>query len=807
MFASKNELFTRPSGSYQISRSVRLRSSASAYFNRATATTGNQQKLTWSGWVKRGSLSSSTTFTLFANAAASPDYISFSNDVLRISFVGGTIVITTNAVYRDPSAWYHVVMAIDTTQATAANRVLLWVNGVAVTSFSAAAYPSLNANTSFNLSGTGMIIGQVASSSYYDGYMAEINYIDGTALTPSSFGSTNAITGVWQPAKYTGTYGTNGYYLNFSDNSASTAATIGKDYSGNANNWTPNNISVTAGVTYDSMLDVPTPYFDGGNGRGNYAVLNPLNKLQSGTTTVISDGNLNITSTTAADYGFALSTMSASTKVYWESVITSSSAGNGSYIGASLATGTLAGANNCYYTMSGVIYLNAVSQGTFATIAVNDIIGNIYDPSTGTLTFYKNNTLILAVSTGWTGSDVFPFLGDASSNVVALTINFGQRPFTYTPPSGYVALNTQNLPTPTISNGANYMAVTTYTGNGGTQSVVNTGNVIGTAPYSNNPAGVIFQPDWVWNKSRSSITSHNLTDSVRGVQKSLFSNTTAAELSACELTAFNSNGFTLVRDASRAEQNESASTYVSWQWKAGAGTTSNITVGQYSTGPNVPSIASTVSVGATQGFSVVTYTGTGANATVGHGLGVAPVMIIAKSRGSAGTNWGVWHTSLTAYSYFLLLNTTAVQATAANTLQALPTSTVVSVGSSSIFNDASTMVMYCFSAVAGYSKFGSYTGNASTDGPFVFLGFRPRFIMIKNSSTTGSWTMVDTSRDTYNLSTKGLYADLSIAEDTSRAIDILSNGFKLRSATANNSADTFIYMAVAENPFKLSLAR
>jgi hypothetical protein len=206
---------------------------------------------------------------------------------------------------------------------------------------------------------------------------------------------------------------------------------------------------------------------------------------------------------------------------------------------------------------------------------------------------------------------------------------------------------------------------------------------------------------------------------------------------------------------------------------------------------------------------VVTYTGTGANATVGHGLGVAPSLIIAKSRGAA-TNWGVWHTSLTASSYFLLLNTTAAQATAANSLQALPTSTLVSLGASSIFNDASTMVMYCWTPIAGYSAFGSYTGNGSTDGPFVYTGFRPKWVMVKATSTTENWAITDSARSSFNAANALLRADESSAETTgAMTMDFNSNGFKMRTtdSKSNGSGVTYIYIAFAENPFKNALAR
>ena len=260
MFAAKGELFTRPSG-YQISRSVRLRSSATAYFNRTQGTPTNGYIWTWSGWVKRGSLGSSQM--LFSGGASAYAGIQvLGTDVLEIFRWSGsayTFQINTTQVFRDPSAWYHIVVAVDGTQATAANRVKLYVNGVQVTSFTTANYPAQNTQYEINQNATAAYISRAPSpaTQYFDGYLTETNFVDGQALTSSSFGEYDTITGVWKPKKYTGTYGTNGFYLNFSDNSASTAATIGKDYSGNGNNWTPNNISVTAGVTYDSMIDVP----------------------------------------------------------------------------------------------------------------------------------------------------------------------------------------------------------------------------------------------------------------------------------------------------------------------------------------------------------------------------------------------------------------------------------------------------------------------------------------------------------------------------------------------------------------------
>ena len=335
------------------------------------------------------------------------------------------------------------------------------------------------------------------------------------------------------------------------------------------------------------------------------------------------------------------------------------------------------------------------------------------------------------------------------------------------------------------------MAATLYTGNGSTLSVSNAVN------------GVSMQPDLVWVKGRSVAYSHGLYDSVRGATKRLISNLTNAEDTLSGVTAFNSGGFSLGSDINF---NENAATYVGWQWKGGGTPVSN-TAG---------SITSSVSANTTAGFSVVTYTGTGAvGATVGHGLGVAPSLIIQKPR-SAGTsddNWHVYHSSIGATGA-LSLNTTSGTSTSAvwwnNTA---PTSTVFTVGGSGAAgytnNSGSTYLAYCFAAVAGYSAFGSYTGNGSADGTFVYLGFRPRFILAKASSAVADWVIVDTARDTYNGMQNQLFPNLSNAESTGTVrFDALSNGFKLRVAgDPNNSGVTYIYMAFAETAFKFSNAR
>jgi hypothetical protein len=358
-----------------------------------------------------------------------------------------------------------------------------------------------------------------------------------------------------------------------------------------------------------------------------------------------------------------------------------------------------------------------------------------------------------------------------------------------------------------IPDGRTVMAATTYTGAGGTQSVTNTVN------------GVSFQPDFVWGKARSAAYGSALFDSVRGFgsAKGLVSNLTQAEgtvsaqygyVSTNTSTGFTATGGT---DGSNpnAALNESGVTYVAWQWKAGGTAVSN-TIGSNTT--------AMVSANTTAGFSVVTYTGnyngsTGTG-TVGHGLGVAPSMIIIKNR-NLSIDWAVGHTSI-GWSQGLNLNLTNSAGASAYFNSTAPTSSVFSVGLSNNTNqNGSSMVAYCFAAVAGYSAFGSYTGNSDPNGTFVYLGFRPRFVMVKGLGSGGSgWQMQDSSRNTYNPEDAVLRADLSNQETTAygNVMDFLSNGFKLRVTDTNyNSSSTtygpYIYMAFAENPLKYANAR
>jgi hypothetical protein len=796
-----------------ISRSVRLRASASAKLSRTPATAGNRKTWTWSGWFKRGALSSRQTIFSVYGGLNNNDWIELrldaTTDILTFSGYSADILVT-NQVFRDPSAWYHIVIAMDTTQATSSNRTKIYINGVQVTSFSVAAYPTLNQDTGMNMVAPHRI-GDLAFNDlfYFDGYITETNLIDGQALTPSSFGGTNAVTGVWEPRQYTGTYGTNGFYLNFKDN-ASTAA-LGLDYSGNNNTWTTNNISLTAGSTYDSMLDVPTQWIAYGTDaasvtRGNYCVINGLN---IGGDCTISQANLTVAYGSNTTRSPMQGTIGMTTgKWYFEAICTASSVSPTSNLFVGIANktmpselGSYTGANASgwgFNSNGGTIYNNGSSTAYGSSASVNDIVGVAFDADTGKLYFSVNGTFqnsgnpVTGTNPAYTVSadTYYPSIGDGSgASTLTASMNFGQRPFAYTPPAGFLSLCTTNLPSPTVLQGDDYFNPVLYTGNGGTQSIT----------------GVGFQPDFVWLKSRSSGSRNNfLFDAVRGTSAALYSNLTTAETTSSGVTAFGSDGFSI---GSNGNGNENTQTYVGWNWKASnAAAVSNL----------AGTITSSVSANTTAGFSIVTYTGTGANATVGHGLGVAPRMVIVKCRNQT-RSWPVYHASIGNTGFVQLQATTAALFTPSLWNNTTPTSTVFSLGSDPETNGSgNTYVAYCFAAVPGYSAFGSYTGNGSTDGTFVYTGFRPAYVMIKRTDSTANWLIGDYKRMGYNggpleSSSSGnnlLQANTSNAE-TGFDIDYLSNGFKLRNVDSylNGNGATFIYMAFAENPFKNALAR
>jgi len=324
----------------------------------------------------------------------------------------------------------------------------------------------------------------------------------------------------------------------------------------------------------------------------------------------------------------------------------------------------------------------------------------------------------------------------------------------------------------TINNGSLFMNPKLYTGNGSTNAIT----------------GVGFQPDFTWIKNRSqSNTNHRLTDAVRGVTKEIYSDLTAAEATNTNgLTAFGSDGFTV---GSNGDYNNNGSAIVSWNWKANGAGSAN-TDG---------SISSTVSANTTSGFSIVSYTGTGANATVGHGLGSLCKFIIIKRLNSTN-DWEIGSTAL-GWDKHLYFNTGAANTSSNRWQSTAPTNSVFYLGAADGNNASSSpLIAYCFAEKQGYSKFGSYTGNGNADGTFVYTGFKPAFVMTKRTDGTGGWFMQDDKRLGYNYANYRLFADDSSAESTASRIDLLSNGFKCRDNDGNGNGFSYIYMAFAEAP-------
>lgn len=803
---------------YQIARSLRFNSADSAYLNRTPASAGNRNRWTVAFWIKPTLQNISNVPTILGVDTSATDAIQFEADYTMNIVAGGVSVLRTSRVFRDPASFMHVVISADTTNATAANKLKVSINGSLETAFSTDTRSSLTTN-SFKINNALIhhIGNNPAVARYLGAYLADFYFIDGQALDPTNFGEFDANTGVWAPKAYTGTYGTNGFWLKFDDNSGVTATTLGKDSSGNGNNWTPNNFSVTAGVGNDSLVDSPTNYGTdtgaGGEVRGNYATLNPL---QMGSPASITNGLIDLAPYTGNTWGTALSTIVVNSgKWYFEATVgsttgasftnvigivlnpsayyTSTDIGTIGYGGAVKSTGLTGYA----LTVAGTTLSTTISNGSVLHCAVDVDAGRVWigvggsyigggNPATNTsptYTFTANSNVALGVST---------FSGLTSAN-------FGQRPFAYTAPSGFKALNTQNLPTPAIGASAGTLAsknmnVVTYTGDG-------------TSPRT--VSGFGFQPDFVWVKNRSISNAHTLHDVLRGAgtNKALYSNATVAETSGDTnlygyLSAFTTDGFSATAGTGATPQsyfNTSGNGYVGWAWKANGAGVSN-TAG---------SISSTVSANTAAGISIVSYTGTGANGTVGHGLGAAPRLILIKSRSAASTNWNSYHASIGAGSTIVLNLTIAATAGSQFFNNTAPTSTVFSVGTDGSINPSgATQIAYCFAEVAGFSKFGSYVGNGSADGPFVYCGFRPRWIMYKASSGTSDWVVIDTTRDDFNVADSYLLPNSSAAEATSAIYDVLSNGFKCRSATfANTSAVTYIFAAFAEAPFNYARAR
>ena len=769
--------------------SLRFNDNDSAYLSWTPASAGNRKTWTWSGWVKRGNLGSIQGMFLAANPNNNNQLRFLFNSLDSISLYNSASAsinasVTTVALFRDPSAWYHIVLSVDTTQATSADRIKIYVNGVQA-QLTVATAPSLNLDMQVNAAALHKIgQGDFTSIRYLDGYLSNVHFIDGTALDADSFGETKS--GVWIPKAYTGSYGTNGFHLPLDADA--------DDVSGNGNDWTENNLAAT-----DYVLDSPT---------NNFSTMNPLDNELNAT---LSQGNLRVIGTSNEKLIFSTFGVTSG-KWYFECNIeeqelrgvlgiTDDKGNDGNEYGDNYASVSLYFGNlNTSATDSGENFSRGCQDGDVVSVALDADNGQVWIKLNSAI-----DTSGAAFATGLPTDKTYRVMyQDSYTTNTKAVLNFGQDSsfagnktaqgntdangigdFYYTPPSGYLALCTANLPEPAISpaddaSPQDHFNTVLYTGDGtATQAIT----------------GVGFEPDLTWIKVRSTTGSNWLTDAIRGETKILASNLTNAEQTVANtLKSFDSDGFTV---GDNAEFGGSGRTFAAWNWKANGSGVSN-TDG---------SITSTVSANTDAGFSIVSYTGNGVSlSTVGHGLSQAPELYFYKRR----DNVGDWLTQTTAidgnvwYGYLDKTNSFV------STTDPVPSSSVLTLGTSSNYNaSASTYIAYCFHSVEGFSKFGSYTGNGSTDGPFVYTGFKPAFVMVKVTNVTDSWFINDDKRDAYNLVDAQLFADRSDAEANSRGLDFVSNGFKIRdnSTSHNNSGNTYIYMAFAENPFKYSTAR
>ena len=768
------------SGGIAVDNSAIFNEPDDEYFTRTPSSASNQKTWTFSTWIKRGNLGSDQRIFTATNNGC--ELFFDANDKLNsYQYTSGSYVwnyITTQE-FRDPHAWFHLVVRIDTTQASSGDRVRLYVNGEQITAFDTSTAPSQDA-TGFVNSTVAHYIGRYSGSNsmHYDGYLAETVLIDGSSLAPTSFGETDS-NGVWRPVSVSGlTFGTNGFYLNF----ASSGADLGDDASGNSNDFTNTNSVTQSG-------DSPTT---------NHCGWSPLTMdLNASSSLALSSGNLVVSNTASEDTNVHGSFGLSAGKWYFEVTVDTI---NEIFLGVSDATiasnanaKTEAGAfvldlknANKYNNDGGSSYGSAFTNGDVANVALDLDNGKIWIGKDGT---YPNSgnpaTGSNEMYSGISGT-FFPFLSTQGGGTKQGTTNFGQSSFTTSAPTGFEPLNTAKLyenAAPTIEDGSAYHQTSIWQGNTTARKITQDGNST-------------FKPDFLWCKNRDNAGySFRLFDAVRGNSKLVqLGGTAGLDAESTDTngqTDFEVDGFDI---GNGVHLNDSGDNIVGWQWLAGNGTST----------PSGGSVSSTVSVNQTAGFSIVSWTGTGANATVAHGLGATPQVVIVKNR-SVSSGWYVGHASA-GFNYELRLDENGVRAGSATLFnETNPTSTVFTVGTAAGTNGSTNnMIAYCWAEKEGYSKFGSYVGNGNANGPFVETGFSPSWIMFKRiTGSVASWAIYDNARDSRNAANKMLLPDSAAGDNVGNEMDWLSNGVKIKgtSGAYNGSSNTYIYMAFAEHPF------
>jgi hypothetical protein len=814
------------------------------YLVRDPSSAGNRKTFTFSCWLKRsaiGSQGGTTGNNIFGGDRASgsghSDRIMFGsaddgNDWLETSYHDGSSgLVKTNALYRD-TAWMHIVWVVDTTQSTDTNRVKVYVNGSLVT-FNSPSYPAQDYDTAINNTenqAIGVRAGTLTQQ-HFGGYMAEIILLDGTAVSDaSSFGELDS-NGVWVPVNPSGLdfSGTNSFHLDFKV-APGTGNGAGTDVSGNGNHFTETSITAAQQVT-DTCTD------DADNNIGNYWTLNPL---QSNNT--LTGGNLAFTGASNYSNYSTAPALPMTGKWYWEikavgSAPITSSANWDTYVGVlrtdvAIPSGSQnsnanlwvwgnmakdgSGANGQKHNNSSVSFVPAVNFGnnSIMMIAVDMDNSKIYFGNDGTWAGSADpaagsNPAFTSSDSSFGSHQVMPYQNLYADSA---TYNFGATAFAHTPPTGFKALNTANLPAPTVTDPSKYFQTVIYTGD-----TNNNRNITGFQ----DAAGNNITPDLVWIKGRSNATSHYLQDAVRefGGSKELMTDANSVEGSQATGNGYIGGvvpgGFTAVDGGTNdVYVNENGRTYVTWMWKAGD---SNTSVSESGSGSGAVN-ACTHRANTTSGFSIIKYTGfndtisNGEHTLITHGLGSPPVIMIGKSLDSSqdwfvlpGENGGgTWSTD-----NHMHLNELDGSSGALHVQPAFPSSTAVKIGNDDLVNKANDeFIMYAWIRVPGFVGYGTYTGNSSSDGTYVVVndggsGFRPAWVMIKRIDGADEWVIFDSIRNPYNNAEKYLSASYADEERTNTAakVDLFSNGFRPTVNHARVNTGTYLYLAFAEHPF------
>lgn len=776
-------------GRYNIPYSAMFDPIAGTYFYRNLVGPGTGDtsiyKKTHSFWIKRATIGNQITHVHSAGTTANMWYFGFGATDTFVVYQSLSSTqqynIQTNRQFKDTSEWYHFVIAVDVTQAASADRVKIYVNGVEETSFASNIRAAQNTHCASYMMPTAGTYNYVVGTYYnatldFEGVMSENIVIDGQQLEPTAFGRFDNATGEWVPIEYTGTFGTNGLYNDFSVNTL-----FGTDVSGNSHTLT----DVGFGTDHQ-YLDTPT---------NNFCIMNDLDK--HGLTGLREGGLYANRGGGTGNYSVRGTQIIQGGKWYFETNVQSlgGTIGQAGTVGITAVENSLQ-ADQFNTTNETYSFHHAAStwwkeeNGTGANLSDSNASGIVtntkmciaIDLDNGKMWVRKNNNTWVGggdpaagTSASITGIDTTrhytPFIttyNDSGTNFIMLKANFGQcGGFTYTPPSGFNEIKKNNLDTPEITNPKGFYGQLEWTGDGNDDRSI---------------TGLEFQPDLVWFKNRSTTAWHRMIDSVRGSDLGIYPNDTSVELTdANEIQAFESGGIQIGTDSAI---NGSGNSFAAWCWKEGV----------------------------TPGFDIVTYTGDGlAGRTVAHNLGVKPKFIIIKRRTTTAQNWPVYHENVVATKY-IALDLNVGETTNANVWDSTePDASNVTLGTGALTNaDTASYVMYAFAEVPGFSKFGTYKGNGNADGPYIHLGFKPAIIIIKRTSTTGTWSLYDNYMEPINDGTQQeeIYIDINQASASTMGIIVTANGFKLTDTDAwkNTSAATYVFAAWAEQPYKYGRA-